>query len=143
MLDGPALERDWRANPPRVLWRQPIGAAWSGWAIVGTRAFTQEQRPEGESSTCYDTLTGRLLWSHSEPVHYHSPLAGEGPRCTPTVLSNRVFTLGATGILNGLDLATGRQLWSHNIVEDAQSRVPEWGFSGSPLAIDGRLAAGH
>ena len=136
VLDGPAMERDWRASPPQVLWRQPIGAGWSGWAIVGARAFTQEQRPEGESSTCYDTLTGRLLWSHSEPAHYHSPLAGEGPRCTPTVLSNRVFTLGATGILNCLDLATGRQVWSHNIVEDAQSRVPEWGFSGSPLAID-------
>jgi len=141
MLDGPALKRDWRASPPRVLWRQPIGAAWSGWAIVGTRAFTQEQRPQGESSTCYDILTGRLLWSHSEPVHYHTTLAGEGPRCTPTVVSNRVFTLGATGILNCLDLATGRRLWSCNIVEDAKSRMPEWGFSGSPLAVDGLIVA--
>jgi outer membrane protein assembly factor BamB len=138
-LEAPALERDWRASPPRVLWRQPIGAAWSGWAIVGARAFTQEQRPQGESSTCYDTLTGRLLWSHSEPVHYHTTLAGEGPRCTPTVVSNRVFTLGATGILNCLDLASGRELWSRNIVEDANSRVPEWGFSGSPLAVDGMV----
>jgi outer membrane protein assembly factor BamB len=137
ILEAPALKPGWRASPPRVLWRQPIGAAWSGWAIVGARAFTQEQRPEGECSTCYDALTGRLLWSHSEPAHYHTTLGGEGPRCTPTVLSNRVFTLGATGILNCLDLATGRQLWSRDIVEDAKSRVPEWGFSGSPLAIDG------
>ena len=130
-------------EPARLesLWRQPIGAAWSGWAIVGTRAFTQEQRPQGESSTCYDILTGRLLWSHSEPVHYHTTLAGEGPRCTPTVVSNRVFTLGATGILNCLDLATGRRLWSRNIVEDAKSRMPEWGFSGSPLAVDGLIVA--
>ncbi len=137
LLDAPALEREWKASPPRLLWRQPIGPAWSGWAIVGTRAFTQEQRPQGEASTCYDLLTGRLLWAHSEPVHYHTTLAGEGPRCTPTVVSNRVFTLGATGILNCLDLATGRQLWSRNIVEDAGSKVPEWGFAGSPLAFDG------
>ena len=137
MLEAPALATDWSASPPRILWRQPIGAAWSGWAIVGGRALTQEQRPEGESSTCYDLLTGRLLWAHSEPAHYHTTLAGEGPRCTPTVVSNRVFTLGATGILNCLDLATGRRLWSRNIVQEAGSRVPEWGFAGSPLAIDG------
>ena len=139
ILEAPALKPDWRASPPRVLWRQSIGAAWSGWAIVGARAFTQEQRPQGESSTCYDTLTGRLLWSHSEPVHYHTTLGGEGPRCTPTIVSNRVFTLGATGVLNCLDLATGRQLWSRDIVEDAKSRMPEWGFAGSPLAIDGMV----
>ena len=135
----PALERDWRARPPQVLWRHPIGAAWSGCAIVGARALTQEQRPQGESSTCYDVLTGRLLWSHSEPAHYHTTLGGDGPRCTPTVVSNRVFTLGATGILNCLDLATGQRLWSRNIVEEAASRVPEWGFAGSPLAVDGMV----
>ncbi|MGO8674872.1 MAG: PQQ-binding-like beta-propeller repeat protein [Limisphaerales bacterium] len=139
MLDAPGLERDWRARPPQVLWRHPIGAAWSGCAIVGARALTQEQRPQGESSTCYDVLTGRLLWSHSEPAHYHTTLGGDGPRCTPTVVSNRVFTLGATGILNCLDLATGQRLWSRNIVEEAASRVPEWGFAGSPLAVDGMV----
>ncbi len=139
ILDGPSLKRDWGSNPPQVLWRQPVGAAWSGWAVVGARALTQEQRPEGEASTCYEALTGRLLWSHAEAAHYHTTLAGEGPRCTPTVVSNRVFTLGATGILNCLDLATGRQLWFHDIVKDAHSKMPGWGFSGSPLAVDGLI----
>lgn len=137
VLDAPALGRDWRASPPRILWRQPIGAAWSGWAIVGTRAFTQEQRPEGECTTCYQALTGRLLWSQAEPVHYHTTLGGEGPRCTPTVVGNRVLALGATGVLNCLELATGRRLWRRDIVADARSRVPEWGFAGSPLVYDG------
>ncbi len=139
ILDGPPLSRDWAATPPRVLWRQAIGAGWSGWSIVGTRGVTQEQRPEGEAVTCYDVLSGRLLWSHADPVHYQSVLAGEGPRCTPTVVGNRVFTLGATGLLNCLDLATGRELWRHNIVADAEGKVPEWGFSGSPLVYEGKV----
>jgi outer membrane protein assembly factor BamB len=138
-LAGPALNRDWLANPPSIVWRRSIGAGWSGWAIVGGRAFTQEQLDENECSTCYDVLTGRRLWSHEEPRHYANALAGEGPRCTPTSASNRVFTLGATGILNCLDLATGKPLWSRNIVDDAQSRVPEWGFAGSPLVYDGKV----
>ena len=85
LLDGPGLERDWATHPPRLLWRQPIGAAWSGWAIVGTRALTQEQRGENECCTCYDALTGKLLWSHADPAHYQTTIAGEGPRCTPTI----------------------------------------------------------
>jgi len=61
MLDSPVLKRDWKADPPKLLWRQPIGAAWSGWAIVGARALTQEQRGEEECCTCYEALTGRSL----------------------------------------------------------------------------------
>jgi outer membrane protein assembly factor BamB len=84
-------------------------------------------------------LTGRVLWSHADPAHYHTTIAGEGPRCTPTIVGNRVFTLGATGILNCLDLESGARLWSRNIVEDAKSQIPEWGFAGSPLVFDGKV----
>ncbi len=139
MLDSPVLKRDWKADPPQLLWRQPIGAAWSGWAIVGTRALTQEQRGEEECCTCYEALTGRLLWSHGDPGHYATTIAGEGPRCTPTVVSNRVFTLGALGVLNCLDLETGQRVWSHNIAEDAKTHAPGWGFAGSPLVFDGQV----
>jgi outer membrane protein assembly factor BamB len=131
------LDPDWQVHPPRVVWRQPVGAAWSGWAVVGGRALTQEQRGEEECSTCYETLTGRLLWCHREPAHYHTTLGGEGPRCTPTVVSNRVFTLGATGRLNCLDLATGRRVWFRDIAADARSKMPGWGFAGSALVFDG------
>jgi outer membrane protein assembly factor BamB len=80
-----------------------------------------------------------LLWSTVEPVRYQTAIAGAGPRCTPTVVSNRVFTLGATGKLNCLDLETGRRLWSRDIVDDAKSHVPDWGFAGSPLVFDGKV----
>jgi outer membrane protein assembly factor BamB len=79
------------------------------------------------------------LWSYPVSAHYASVLAGEGPRCTPTVASNRVFTLGGTGVLSCLDPATGNRFWSRNIVDDAQSRVPEWGFAGSPLVYERKV----
>jgi outer membrane protein assembly factor BamB len=134
-----AIDPDWKAKPPQVLWRQPVGAAWSGFAILGNRAVTQEQRGEEECVNCYETLTGRLLWSHADPARYQTTIAGEGPRCTPTLSSNRVYTLGATGLLNCCDLATGQKLWSRNIDTDSKARAPEWGFSGSPLVFDGKV----
>lgn len=139
VIPGVALDPDWVARPPQVLWRQPIGAAWSGFAIVGNQAVTQEQDGENETVTCYELLTGRRLWRHADAAHYNTTLAGEGPRCTPTIARNRVFTLGATGILNCLDLSDGRRLWTRQITTDAGSTVPEWGFAGSPLVVGGRV----
>jgi len=137
ILAGPALSPDWAAHPPQLLWRQPIGAAWSGFAIVGDRALTQEQQGDDERVTCYDLVTGRLVWSHSDAAHYATTLAGEGPRCTPTAVSNRVYTLGAGGILNCLDLETGRRHWTHSLTTDAKTGAPGWGYSGSPLVMNG------
>ncbi len=136
-LAGPTLDPDWKARPPTEVWRQPIGAAWSGFAVVGERAVTQEQRGDQESVTCYDLRTGRLLWAHGDAASYSTTIAGAGPRCTPTIVSNRVFTLGATGLLNCLELASGRLVWQRSITGDAGARMPEWGFAGSPLFLDG------
>ena len=138
-VSGPALARDWKAQPPQKLWLQPIGAAWSGFAVHGNYAVTQEQRGEDETVVAYDLPTGKVLWSHADPAHYNTIIAGEGPRATPTIVSNRVFTLGATGILNCLDLETGERLWSKDIIKDNHASVNGWGMSGSPLVLDQRV----
>lgn len=135
-VSGPTLARDWKAQPPRKLWSQPIGAAWSGFAVRGNYAVTQEQRGEDEMVVAYDLPTGVVLWSHADKAHYNTVIAGEGPRATPTITSNRVYTLGATGILNCLDLATGAHIWSKDIIKDNHATVNGWGVSGSPLVID-------
>lgn len=139
IIEGVTLDPAWDNRPPVVLWRQPIGAAWSGFAVVGNRAITQEQRGEEELVTCYDVMTGHRLWEHADSARYETTIAGVGPRTTPTVVSNRVFTLGATGWLNCLKLADGESVWRRQILDDARSKVPQWGLAGSPLWLDGRI----
>lgn len=136
VLPGPVLATNWSDHPPRILWRQPVGAAWSGFAVLGTRAITQEQQGPEEQVTCYEADTGRRLWTHSDPERYVTTIAGEGPRATPTIEGDRVFTLGALGRLNALEVSTGRRLWTRSLTHDAATGVPEWGFSGSPLVHD-------
>jgi len=133
--EGPRLARDWRAQPPQKLWRQPIGAGWSGFAVVGNRALTLEQRGDEELVTCYELLTGRALWVHADKARYFTTIAGEGPRTTPAIVGDKVVTLGATGMLNCLDLGAGKVIWSRNIVTDNHGIVPEWGVAGSPLVL--------
>jgi outer membrane protein assembly factor BamB len=139
VLPGPKLARDWKAHPPALLWRQPVGAAWSGFAIHTPYAVTQEQRGEDECVVCYDALSGRTAWVHHDRAHYLTAIAGEGPRATPTIHSNRVFTLGAMGALNCLELATGRLVWTKDILVDNDAKAATWGASGSPLIAGDRV----
>jgi len=128
-LAGPKLGTNWIRQPPAQLWRVPVGPAWSGFAVVGAMAITQEQRGEEECVIAYDLETGKVLWSHTDRERYFNTLAGEGPRATPTIAGPRVLVHGATGLLNCLNLADGHVLWSR---KNAGS-TPVWGEATSPL----------
>jgi outer membrane protein assembly factor BamB len=136
VINGLHLAHDWTTAPPKQLWRQPVGAGWSAFAVVGGRAYTQEQRGENECVTCYDLLTGHPVWSHTDAARFFQWQGGEGPRATPTVIEGRVFTVGATGILNCLDAATGQGLWKRDVLEENKLPNLIWGVSDSPLVFD-------
>ncbi len=127
------LSPDWSAEPPRELWRRPIGAGWSAFAVSGRYAVTQEQRGDDEVVSCYDRLTGEPVWAHAARARHEDALGGPGPRATPTIADGRVYALGATGLLHALDLETGSALWSIDILEDSGANRPVYGVSGSPL----------
>jgi outer membrane protein assembly factor BamB len=132
------LSRDWNNNAPKEIWRHPVGLGWSGFAVVAGYAVTQEQRDEREMVVCYDLKTGEGRWAHGDTVRVgtEGAFGGVGPRATPMIHDGRVFALGASGILNCLELATGRLLWTKNIHEENQAKAVYWGTSGSPLIVD-------
>jgi outer membrane protein assembly factor BamB len=136
ILSGIRLNRDWSKHPPKLVWRQPLGAGWSAFAVSGDFAVTQEQRGKIEMVVAYDLKSGQVKWSHGDSTGYESPITGNGPRATPTIANHRVYSLGATGLLNCLDLATGKRIWSKDVVQDNNAQVIGWGMSGSPLLLD-------
>jgi outer membrane protein assembly factor BamB len=132
------LARDWATQKPELIWRHPVGDGWSGFAVVADYAVTQEQREDEEMVVCYDLKTGEIRWAHRDPVRFGSTrsFGGLGPRATPTIHDSRVFTLGATGIFNCLELATGRVLWSKDIRAENGAENVFWGRACSPLVVD-------
>lgn len=133
---GAKLARDWSAAAPREIWRQPIGLGWASFAIVDGRAFTQEQQGPEEWVSCYEALSGRLLWKHARATRFSEWQGGDGPRATPTVDRGRVFAIGATGVLDCLDAQTGERFWMRNILTEHGLENLTWGVSGSPLVFD-------
>lgn len=134
---SPPISTDWEVTPPKLLWKQRIGPAWSSVVVIGERLFTQEQRGEYEVVVCYEAQTGRELWVHQDTARFWESVSGAGPRATPTFSDGRIYTLGATGLLNCLDAATGAKLWSHSLETEASAKIPLWGVSCSPLVVDG------
>lgn len=139
IIPGLFLETNWTAHPPQELWRQPVGQAWSGFVITGPHTITLEQRGEEEAIVSYDLLTGRQNWSHQSPGKYSTTIAGEGPRSTPAISSNRVYAFGATGQLTCLDLQNGSPIWSTNAAQQFGAKLPEWAFTSAPLIHHDRL----
>ena len=134
-LPGPRLASDWQARPPRELWRREVGEGWSSFAVVGDAAVTQEQRGDQEVVVRYELATGDQVWVHSDTAPFDTTVGGSGPRATPTIVDGRVYTLGATGILNCLELASGALLWSRNVLTDNGAGQPDWGLPSSPLVV--------
>jgi outer membrane protein assembly factor BamB len=132
-VDGIELARDWSARPPELVWRREVGRAWSGFAVVGGVAVTQEQRGPLEMVVAYELESGQPLWHHGYRDRFETTIGGTGPRATPTIDGGRVYTLGAEGHLACLDLATGEPIWERDVLEDHDSPRPQWGKACSPL----------
>ncbi len=137
--DGVKLARNWATQPPKELWRHPVGLGWSGFVVADGLALTQEQRGEDELITAYTLVAGDPVWAHTNRTRFREWQGGDGPRATPTIVSNRAYAYGATGILDCLEFATGRLLWSVDVLATNHLDNLTWGKSSSPLVADGRV----
>jgi hypothetical protein len=135
---GSFISTNWTVTPPSLVWKRPVGPAWSSLLVVSNRVYTQEQRGEKETVVCYDATTGEPVWVHDDVARFEESVSGAGPRATPTYSRGRLYTLGGTGLLNCFEAETGKLIWKQDIKEASEAKVPMWGFVSSPL-IAGEL----
>jgi len=133
---GITFATNWSDEAPRELWRQRIGIGWSSFTVIGDYFFTQEQRGDAELVVCYEVATGDEVWINSLPVRFDESHGG-GPRATPTFHEGNLLVMGAMGALQCIQGTTGETVWKRELTDDADVEVPMWGFSSSPLVVDG------
>jgi outer membrane protein assembly factor BamB len=142
--DGISRERgllkSWAAGGPKVLWETDLGGGYSSVAVANGRVFTQSKDKNEDLIVCVDAQTGKKLWVHRYPCDYAKfPSLDKrfltGPKATPTVVGDQVFTLGNTGLLHCLDARSGKVVWERDLLKLADRSCPEYGYCNSPFLV--------
>jgi len=134
-----------------VKWRLPIAGGYAGPAVANGKVYVcdyvarsgdlqynagaVDKRTGKERVLCVDSRTGEIVWSHEYDCNYEVSF-GNGPRVTPTVDGDRVYTIGAMGHLFCFNAATGEIIWQRQVASDYGTKAPYWGVSAHPL-VDG------
>ena len=126
------LMTQWPHEGPRVIWRIPLGEGYSGISISQGLAFTMYSRGHDEFVVALEADSGERVWRFRTDDMYTNSW-GNGPRVTPTVEGDRLYTLSARSKLYALDARAGRLFWKHDLAEEFGCDIPDLGYSNSPL----------
>ena len=159
---GPNRDNVWRetgivdkfpATGLKTLWRTPLAGGYAGPAVSGGKVFVTDFKTADDTKSdnfdhkelngierihCLDETNGKVLWVHEYPVKY-SISYPSGPRCTPNIDGDRVYTLGAEGNLFCLNISDGSVVWSHDLKQVYKTKAALWGYAAHPLIDGNRL----
>lgn len=130
------LRLDWSGQQPRHLWTvEGVGGGYASVSIVNGRIYTTGNTADGQSVTCIDAESGKLLWT--TPLTTEAPKHGyEGSRCTPTIDGDKAYVVTSNGQISCLRTSNGEVIWTRSFKDFGGKMMSGWGFSESPL-IDG------
>ncbi len=130
--------KEWSDGGPQVLWRVSLGEGFSGISVVGGRVYTMFSEGDDEFVVCLNASNGEEIWRFRSDSNYHESMGGNGPRATPTIDGEYLYTVTAQGKLYALNIADGAEVWSHDLQAEFGSKMPRWGVCTSPL-VEGDL----
>ena len=152
---------------PELVWKQSIGGGYSGPAVASgyvilmdrvatppsgnekfvhdgeiprNQNFVRQRLPGKERVLCFRESDGQPVWQHEYDCPYSTVTTyATGPRATPTIDEDRVYTVGAEGDLRCLRISDGSLIWSKDFKKDYNVPTPNWGFASAPLVDHERL----
>jgi outer membrane protein assembly factor BamB len=125
---------------PRIVWELEKGNGFGGPAIVGDRLVIFHRVDVREVVECVNAATGQRGWKFDYPAPYRPRYGGsEGPRTSPVIDGERVFTFGITGQLHCLDLAKGTVIWKRDLAREFAMGPGFFGDGSTPLVLGPRL----
>jgi outer membrane protein assembly factor BamB len=152
--DGSSAEKiatAWPAGGPKVVWKTPSPGGFSSFVVGSGRAFCLELRDvEGgaqEALVARAADSGRELWfkalgtlklNDGGQDGTKDNKGGDGPRSTPAVAGDRVYTFSARLVVQCFDAKTGEELWKRDLLKDHAGRNLSWMNAQSPV-LDGDL----
>ena len=133
------LLKQWPESGPPLVWKASgAGRGYSSFSASKGRLYTMGLRGEREFVVAFDFKTGKEIWATPHGNAFRND-RGDGPRGTPTVDGDRVYALGGGGDLSALDAASGKVIWTMNVLQKFGGSNITWGISESPLIVGEKL----
>lgn len=133
------LLKQWAEAGPPLVWKAAgAGRGFSSFSASKGRLYTMGLRGEREFVVAFDFKTGKEVWATPHGTAFRND-RGDGPRGTPTVDGDRVYALGGNGDLTALDAASGKVVWTMNVLQKFGGSNITWGISESPLVVGEKL----
>ena len=123
----------------RILWQRPIGAGYAMPSVAHGRLFLFARHDNVNRLECLSAETGEPLWKFEYPTRYEDTYGySGGPRCCPVVDDDRVWILGAEGMLHCLNVADGSIAWKLDTAEQFGVVKNFFGVGSTPI-VEGDL----
>jgi outer membrane protein assembly factor BamB len=134
------IRTDWSDGKLPVMWSAAVGTSYGIGSVAAGRYFQHERVGDVERLTALRAETGEPLWQNDHPVEYQDMYGyNNGPRDTPTVVGDDVYTLGVAGLLACTGATDGKTRWT--IDTNAEYGVIQnfFGVGTSPLVVDDKV----
>lgn len=126
-------------------WRVPVGSGHASPIVVGEKVYIHARSGEDEVALCLSLASGDTLWHSRYPAPYkmnnNAANHGPGPKSTPVVHGEHLYTLGISGILSAFDRDRGQLVWQRAFEDEFKPSAPLFGTATSPIIVDSLLVA--
>ena len=132
-----SLKESWPETGPPKLWERELGEGYSAILVEDGKLYTQYRIDEKEAVAALDAKTGKTLWEKrydASPADGHADQFGRGPRSTPLLAGDQLFTIGVSGVMHSWNKTNGEMQWSKDLWKDMGGSVLNHGYSSSPIA---------
>lgn len=122
-----------------VRWQRPIEGGYAMPSVSRGRLFLFSRPGDVNRLDCLRAETGEPLWHFEYPTAYRDLYGYDGgPRCCPVVDDERVYVIGAEGMLHCLSVVDGSVLWKLDSIAEF-GVVPNFFGVGSTPVVEGDL----
>ncbi|MFK7790389.1 MAG: PQQ-binding-like beta-propeller repeat protein [Phycisphaeraceae bacterium] len=118
-----------------IKWTKDLGVGFTGVAVADGKAYTAGWKNGDTTFYALNATTGKEIWSHTFPTKKYDNLNVGGPSGTAAIDDGKVYHMARDGQFFCYDANNGDIVWQKQI-NDFETKVPTWGFSGSPLILD-------
>ncbi|HUQ94867.1 MAG TPA: PQQ-binding-like beta-propeller repeat protein [Bryobacteraceae bacterium] len=134
------LLRDWGKGGPKLVWEMKKGTGYASPAIAGDKLVYFHRQDNREKVECLHPESGEKYWDFSYPTQFEDRYGyNNGPRASPVIDGDRVYTYGAEGKLHCLRLQTGQVYWKRDIAKEFKVPQDFFGTASTPLIEAGML----